>query len=295
MTMAKLKIAGTWSGVLEEVELEGWTIATLREEVSKRSNCAPHSINLICAGKILKDGDGTQNLVQLGIKNNSKILATRVSDQQQGNSFLAEEERSRRLARVRAAVTAMAERHADGSLPVEDFNIEVEDQSGKKVNLGSETDQRAVMMGLMLHAKGKRLIRQGNYKDALEVLSMGEESFSLCDPKVIETDFSDFVHRHLRLELLEGVVAYHTGQLEKSREALASARAKFVQLQVPDEALSLVMSMGFNERDAKRALRMNNQMLGFLITFLQRAKVVWGDTLKKAVDLERLKELVSIG
>jgi hypothetical protein len=36
----------------------------------------------------------------------------------------------------------MAKRHADGSLPVEDFNIEVEDQSGKIVQLGSETDQR---------------------------------------------------------------------------------------------------------------------------------------------------------
>ncbi|KAJ1436993.1 Ubiquitin-like domain superfamily [Sesbania bispinosa] len=368
--MAKLKIAGTWSGVLEEVELEGWTIATLREEVAKRSNCAPHSINLICAGKILKNGDVTQNLAQLGIKNNSKILATRGSDQQQGISFLAEEERSRRLARVMAAVTAMAERHADGSLPVEDFNIEVEDQSGKKVNLGSETDQRAVMMGLMLHAKGKHLIRQGNYKDALEVLSMGEESFSLCDPKVIELIdnvpilqidmvwcyfmirdirwLSDAGKRlemaragierahgkdslrlrilqggrypelalHLRLELLEGVVAYHTGQLEKSREALASARAKFVQLQVPDEALSLVMSMGFNERDAKRALRMNNQDVGGAIDFLveEKAKKVqkreedirrrdeikeqkrYGVTpSKKAVDLERLKELVSIG
>lgn len=42
----------------------------------------------------------------------------------------------------RTAVTAMAERHADGSLPLEDFNIEVEDQSGQKVRLGSETDQR---------------------------------------------------------------------------------------------------------------------------------------------------------
>ncbi|CAK8565355.1 unnamed protein product [Lathyrus sativus] len=46
---------------------------------------------------------------------------------------------------------------------------------------------------------------------------------------------------HLRLELLEGVVAFHTGQLEKSKQALASAREKFVQLQVPDEALSLVL------------------------------------------------------
>jgi len=35
---------------------------------------------------------------------------------------------------------------------------------------------RAVMMGLMLHAKGKRFIRKGNYKDALEVLTMGEVS-----------------------------------------------------------------------------------------------------------------------
>jgi len=35
------------------------------------------------------------------------------------------------------------------------------------------------MMGLMLHAKGKKLIKQGNYKDALEVLSMGEVSVLL--------------------------------------------------------------------------------------------------------------------
>lgn len=45
----------------------------------------------------------------------------------------------------RAAATALAQRHADGSLPLEDFNIELEDQSGKKVNLGSDTDQRLVI------------------------------------------------------------------------------------------------------------------------------------------------------
>ncbi|KAK7304728.1 hypothetical protein VNO77_42615 [Canavalia gladiata] len=365
--MAKLKIGGAWAGVLEEVDLATWTVATLRQEVANRSNSAPHSINLICAGKILKDD--VVPLAQLGVKNNSKILASRVSPQQ-GTSLLAQEQRSRTLDRIRAAATAMAERHAEGSLPVEDFNIEVEDQSGQKVRLGSETDHRAVMMGLMLHAKGKRLIRQGNYKDALEVLSMGEEAFSLCDPKVIELIdnvpilqidmvwcyfmirdirwLSDAGKRlemaragierahgkdsmrlrllqggrypelalHLRLELLEGVVAYHTGQLVKSREALLSARAKFVQLQISDEALSLVMSMGFIERDAKRALRMNNQDVASAIDFLVEEKTKkmqkqeedirrrneireqkrYGVTpLKKAVDLERLKELVSIG
>ncbi|KAL4329463.1 hypothetical protein S245_044562 [Arachis hypogaea] len=377
--MAKLKIGGTWAGVLEDVDLDSWTVPKLREEVARRSNCSPDSISLICAGKILKDDDatgghgGNGNLAQVGVKNNSKILASRVSPQE-GNllrqEIMAEEERSRRLSRVRAAATALAERHADGSLPVEDFNIEVEDQSGKKVRLGSETDQRAVMMGLMLHAKGKRLIKQGNYKDALEVLSMGEESFSLCDPKVIELIdnvpilqidmvwcyfmirdirwLSDAGKRlemarvgierahgkdsfrlrllqggrypelalHLRLELLEGVVTYHSGQLDKSRKALDSAKAKFNQLQVPDEALSFLMSMGYKERDAKRALRMNNQDVGSAIDFLAeettkklqkqeedirrrteiREQKRDGMTpLKKAVDLERLKELVSIG
>lgn len=368
--MAKLKIAGTWSGVLEEVDLENWTISSLREEVAKRSNCDnPHFINLICAGRILKDDDKTLTLTQLGIKNNSKILAT-VTSPQQGQSLVVEEQSSHRLARIRAAATALAERHADGSLPLEDFNIEVEDQSGQKVRLGSEIDQRAVMMGLMLHAKGKRFIRKGNYKDALEVLTMGEESFSICDPKVIELIdnvpilqidmvwcyfmlrdirwLSDAGKRlemaragierahgkdslrlrllqggrypelalHLRLELLEGVVAFHSGQLEKSRQALASAKAKFVQLQVPDEALSLVMSMGYTQRDAKRALRMNNQDVGGAIDFLveEKAKKMQKDEedlkrrdeireqkqygvtpLKKAVDLERLNELVTIG
>ncbi|KAL1364285.1 uncharacterized protein [Arachis hypogaea] len=365
--MAKLKIGGTWAGVLEDVDLDSWTVPKLREEVARRSNCSPDSISLICAGKILKDDDatgghgGNGNLAQVGVKNNSKILASRVSPQE-GNllrqEIMAEEERSRRLSRLRAAATALAERHADGSLPVEDFNIEVEDQSGKKVRLGSETDQRAVMMGLMLHAKGKRLIKQGNYKDALEVLSMGElidnvpilqidmvwcyfmirdirwlsdagkrlemarvgierahgkDSFRL---RLLQGGRYPELALHLRLDLLEGVVTYHSGQLDKSRKALDSAKAKFNQLQVPDEALSFLMSMGYKERDAKRALRMNNQDVGSAIDFLAeettkklqkqeedirrrteiREQKRYGMTpLKKAVDLERLKELVSIG
>lgn len=97
--MSKLKIAGTWAGVLE-VDLEIWTIPMLREEVAKRSNCAPDSINLICAGKILKDGDGNEKLGQLGVKNNAKILASRVAAQE-GKSLMAEQERSDRLARVK--------------------------------------------------------------------------------------------------------------------------------------------------------------------------------------------------
>lgn len=62
------------------------------------------------------------------------------------------------------------------------------------------------------------------------------------------------------------------------------------QLQVPDEALSLVMSMGFKERNAKRALRICNQEVGAAIDFLlqereKRAK-------KREDDEQRRQEIM---
>ncbi|KAL8488452.1 hypothetical protein ACS0TY_024196 [Phlomoides rotata] len=374
MGMAKLRVGGSWSGVLE-VDLDDWSVGMLREEVANRSNCGggPQCINLICAGRVLKDGDGSEKLSQLGVKNNAKILASKVSTDQDGKSvkeeFLAEEERAKRISRLKASATNLASRHADGSLPVEDFNLELENQSGEKVKLGSETDQRALMMGLMLHANAKALMRREQYRDALEVLTMGEEAFSLCDPKLIEMvdnvsilqidmvwcylmlrDISwlsvagirlakarEGIERahgkessrlrvlqggrypelalYLRIELLEGVVAYHSGQLQKSKDALISARARYFQLQIPDETLSLLMSMGYKEDESKRALRMNLDVasaIDFLIEEkekkarkreedIRRQKEIkelkgYGVTpLKKSVDLQKLNELISIG
>lgn len=106
MGMAKLRVGGSWSGVLE-VDLDDWTVAMLRQEVANRSNCdgGPQCINLICAGRVLKDGDGSEKLSQLGVKNNAKILASKVSTDQEGKSvkeeFLAEEERSKRISRLK--------------------------------------------------------------------------------------------------------------------------------------------------------------------------------------------------
>nr|CAD1839499.1 unnamed protein product [Ananas comosus var. bracteatus] len=270
----------------------------------------------------------------------------------------------------REAAKALAQRHSDGSLPLEDYNIELEDQSGQKVMFVSESDKRAVMMGLMLHANAKSLINKQKYEDALDVLAMAEEAFSLCDARFIEmidnvpilqldTVWCYFMLRdvsclsvagdrlakarkgfershgkdskrfrvlqdgrhaelaiYVRLELLEGVVAYHSGDFEAARRSLSSAQAKYMQLQVPDEALSLLMGMGYRERAAKRALRMTGQDVQSAVDFLveERAKKAqrreedvqrhddimeqkrYGKTPNnKAVDLQRLKELVSIG
>ncbi|XP_039169038.1 uncharacterized protein LOC120293522 [Eucalyptus grandis] len=94
---------------------------------------------------------------------------------------------------------------------------------------------------------------------------------------------------HLWLELLEGVVAYHSGHVNKSRKALTSAQEKFLMLQVPDESLSLVMSMGFKECNARRALRMTNQDVGSAVDFLieEKAKKLQ----KREGDIKRRKEL----
>ncbi|KAH0892049.1 hypothetical protein Bca4012_004959 [Brassica carinata] len=370
--MTKLKVAGTWGGILE-VELDSWTLTMLRDEVANRSGLDPESIKLICAGKILKADDGDDDpktLAQLGIKENSKILSSRGAAPDEGKAIMAEEERSRRLSRLKAAATALSKRHVDGSLPMEDYNIELEDQGGQQVKFGSETDQSATMMGLMLHAKAKSLIETGLYVDALEVLAMAEESFLLCDPKILELVdnipimeidivwcyfllrdlkcLSDAGFRlvkarkglershgkdlsrvrllqagqcpelalYVRLELLEGVVAYHTGQNDKALNALKSAHAKLLQLQIPDETLSVVMGMGFHEKDAKRALRLNNKDIATSVDFLieERAKraqkhkddlkrqkeifeqKTYGVTpMNKAVDMQMLDRLVLIG
>jgi hypothetical protein len=63
----------------------------------------------------------------------------------------------------------------------------------------------------------------------------------------------------------------------------------FLQLQVPDEALSLVMSMGYNQRNAKRALRMNNQDVGGAIDFLAEEKAK--KMQKREEDLKRRDEI----
>ncbi|KAF2310557.1 hypothetical protein GH714_014452 [Hevea brasiliensis] len=321
--------------------MQNWTVSMLRQEVAKRSNMGTHSINLICAGKVLKDGDGSEKLCQLGIKNNSKILVTRVS-LEEGNSLkeelMADEERNRRLARVKAAVTALSKRHADGSLPIEDFNLELEDQSGQKLHF-SETDQHMEAFSLCnpksielvdnipilqidmvwcyfmlrdiawLSVAGVRLEKA---REGLEH-AHGKDSSRF---RLLQAGRSSELALYLRLELLEGVVAYHSGQFDKCRRFFDLCTSKILPLQVSDEALSTVMSMGFKEQDAKKALRMSNQDVESAINFLVeekdkkakkreddirrrneiREQQRYGVTpLRKAVDLQRLKELISVG
>uniref|UniRef100_A0A0D9ZRJ3 UBA domain-containing protein n=1 Tax=Oryza glumipatula TaxID=40148 RepID=A0A0D9ZRJ3_9ORYZ len=371
----RIRVVGAWAGSLE-VELGGWTVPMLRAEVARRAGgVEPDRINLIFGGRVLKD-DPPASLQQAGLKGNAKVLSTLLAPDRgkaiaaQAAAAAAEEEHNNRLVRLWNAAEALCQRHTDGSFHEEDFNLDLEDQSGQKVMFGSVDDLKAVKMALMLHQKAKTFIKRDMHKEALDVLAMAEEAFSLCDPKLIERvdnvpmlqldivwcyfvlrdvsrlevagtrlerarsgfershgkDSARFrllqAGRHadlaiyVRLELLEGVVAYHNGNTVKARESLTSAQAKYMQLQVPDEAISILMSMGYGARAAKRALKMTGYDIQSSVDLLceEREKKIrrvqedmemqkeimeqkkYGKTpMNKAVNMQKLKGLVAIG
>ncbi|KAL3689731.1 hypothetical protein R1sor_016040 [Riccia sorocarpa] len=326
------------------------------------------SVNLITAGRILKDTQ-TGVLKEIGLGENSKLLVTRIGGEQAA-AVNKERERSERIARIKAAADAMAKRsNSDGFSP-DDYDMQLENQSGERLRFTSEDDRRALMMGLMLHAKAQNLMKQSQFTEALEVLAMAEESFSLCDRKILEavdnvallhldTVWCLFILRdidrlavarerlsmardglsrshgrnlerlrvlqggfcpelavYVRLELLEGVVAYHSGRSEAARQSLASAQQKYHQLQVSDGAVAQLASMGFSTKESRRALRMSGQDIQRAVEFMmeekrkrlekaeedrrqrreRREQKKYGKTRSgKAVDMTMLNELASIG
>ena len=62
-----------------------------------------------------------------------------------------------------------------------------------------------------------------------------------------------------------------------------------IQLEVSDEALSLLISMGYKEREAKRALKMNEQDLESAINFLVEEREM--KEKKQADDIKRQMEI----
>lgn len=367
LSTAKLRVAGAWSGQIQ-VPLHDWTVAHLRSHLASLSGFTHDSINLICAGKILKDGTpGT--LSQLGVNGNSKLLMTRVA-RQQASAFVAEEERVARLARIKAAADAIAKRSEENVVSDGDFDIQLENQNGEPLKFSSESDRRALMMGLMLQTKAKYHMQHNVYVEALELLIMAEEAFALCDPKILEAvdnvaflqidivwcyfmlkDIAKLVDGgkrlcqaremlrqshgphlerlrvlqggfypelaiYVRLELLEGVAAFHSGLNEVAKNSLLSAQNKYNQLQVSDEGLALLLGMGFTTRESQRALRVSGQDVNHAIEFVMeerrknaerreedirrqqqhREQKRYGKTpMGKLVDLIKLEELASIG
>ena len=60
---------------------------------------------------------------------------------------------------------------------------------------------------------------------------------------------------YVRLELLEGVAAYHRGDVPEARERLRAASRTLASLRLSDDAMASLASMGFTRKEAARGLR----------------------------------------
>ncbi|XP_024525096.1 uncharacterized protein LOC9641726 [Selaginella moellendorffii] len=360
-----LRVAGAWSGILR-VPIQRWSVAELRAEASRVSGFDVQSINLISAGRNLRDAD---NLRDLGLHANSKLLMTRIG-REQAAPVIRECEKAERLARIRAAAEAMASRSNEDFSSMGDYDLSLFNQNGEALHFKSDSDRRALVMGLILHAKARKLIEASQYREALEVLAFAEESFLLCDRSMIEHvdnlpflqidmvwclfmlrdigglgvakerlaearrglkrahganlerlrvlqgGFCPELAIYVRLELLEGVVAFHSGLVDAARASLEAAQQKFLKLQVPDESLVILADMGFTTKEAKRGLRVSGQDVDRAVEFVMEQRDIekrkraedkqhrenlreqrrYGKTRSgKAVDLKQLNELVPLG
>jgi len=177
----RIRVVGKWVGALE-VDLGAWTVPMLRAEVARRvgDGVEPERVGLIFGGRVLKD-EPPASLREAGLKANAKVLSSLASPDRakeiaaEAAKAKAEEEHAARLVRLWDAAKAMSQRHTDGSfLEDEDYNLDLEDQSGQKVMFGSVDDMKALKMALMLHQKGKTQMKKKKYKEALDVLIMAE-------------------------------------------------------------------------------------------------------------------------
>ncbi|CAI5931479.1 unnamed protein product [Closterium sp. NIES-64] len=281
-----------------------------------------------------KGGRG-RSLEEVGVRAGSRLLVTgggrRLGGEiaAEGKRVVEEEaarkEREERLSRVRAAAGAIARRGRagrggrggremggpdDGGDDDDDDDAELllENQSGQKLEM-APIDKRSLVSGLLLHSHGRTLLSKGNFVEALPVLEMAEEAFSICDAKITEAidnipmllldivwchymmkdvaslasakgrlaaarsalrkahgadmsrlrmlqgNFRPELATYLRLDLLDAIAAYHSGDLMGARPLLASAQSLFQQLQVSDDSLASLAGMGFLANEARRALR----------------------------------------
>mmetsp|Transcript_14612 Transcript_14612/g.46454 ORF Transcript_14612/g.46454 Transcript_14612/m.46454 type:complete len:404 (+) Transcript_14612:529-1740(+) len=217
------------------------------------------------------------------------------------------EQRQSHLARLLVAVDSLSSRC--GGRSEGDYELTLENQQGQVLTFDNEGDRKALVTGLMLNARAKRLMEAGKWSDALETLVLCEEAFACAHPTHVEAiDNVGLVHMdivwcifqlqdasrmavargylekaragltrahgsnlerlrtlqggfkpelatYVRLELLEGVAAYHEGDDGRALERLEAARSKWGRLQIEPASIEMLATMGFTRSEATRALR----------------------------------------
>ncbi|GLC68053.1 hypothetical protein PLESTF_000639800 [Pleodorina starrii] len=85
--------------------------------------------------------------------------------------------------------------------------------------------------------------------------------------------FSPELATYLRLEVLEGLVGYYSGDPRAGVEAsFRAAQTKWRRLQVSDEALALLQGMGYDLKESRRGLRLSGGDVTAAVDFIQEQR-----------------------
>ncbi|GIL96789.1 hypothetical protein Vretimale_2576 [Volvox reticuliferus] len=75
--------------------------------------------------------------------------------------------------------------------------------------------------------------------------------------------------RYMRLEVLEGLVGYHSGENRSTVEAsFRAAQTKWRRLQISDEALAMLRGMGYGLQESRRGLRLSGGDVTAAVDFI---------------------------
>jgi len=160
---------------------------------------------LLCKGKMLNDKIADKTLKSLKIKKNDKIILmnkpeikrpkpkqAEMDNDDKGKNKNSKKsvdeviERQKNLQEIKEAAMKLAEKTNDGFDWNANYYIELTNQNGERVALPEEQRQ-SLTVGLTLHEKGKKFMKEDNYKDAVFIMNLAFESLSKVSRDILES------------------------------------------------------------------------------------------------------------
>ncbi|KAI8468889.1 MAG: hypothetical protein J3K34DRAFT_522552 [Monoraphidium minutum] len=86
--------------------------------------------------------------------------------------------------------------------------------------------------------------------------------------RMLHGGFSPEIATYVRLEAMEGVVAFHVGDRDAAARHLAAAQERYQKLQVSPQSLAALREMGYSKQEASRALRFCSGDVGAAVPFI---------------------------
>uniref|UniRef100_A0A8P4GHB8 Negative regulator of ubiquitin-like proteins 1 n=1 Tax=Dicentrarchus labrax TaxID=13489 RepID=A0A8P4GHB8_DICLA len=156
--------------------------------VNKAEEYGLKSIKLILNGKTLSVGE-FKRLDQQGVKNHSKMMVLKVSDNELKQQLSEEEERTKNqnesVKRTQKGFQILSERDGSEDPDTTPF-LEIADQKGNPLNIPHK-EKKALILAMGFHEKGRSLMKKKQFDNALCHLLQADQQFSKCGSALLSS------------------------------------------------------------------------------------------------------------